>query len=158
MVNDVYKLSLTMTVMKEQRQKMIADFTNQPDYLMLQGLYRFQHPAEYQIYTELYHVLWVDRHWNRLLDFIDSSIELQEDRLMLERYFAGCFLKLVENIQMQQNITPMYIEVLRIKAHTLKEMIAIVQKAEQYCAELEHAQDYHKRKYQAMLDQYLIKS
>lgn len=158
MIDETYKLNLTMQVMKEQREKMVSDFTDNYDITMLEGLHRFNHPAEYNIYAELYHVMWIDRHWNQLQKIVENNIQLEEDRRYIEQYFAKCFLNLVENFSMHNDTyTPAFYEILRVKESTLRDMINIAQKGEQRCKELAYAQTKHKKEYQAMLDKYMNK-
>lgn len=158
MVNELYKLNLTLQVMKEQRKKMISDFTDNYNVTMLEGLQRFDHPTEYSIYAELYHVIWIDRHWNQLQKTIEKNIILEEDKRYIERYFAKCFLNLVESFSMYNEVyTPLFYEILRVKQTTLRDMINIARKSEQNCKELAYAQTKHKKDYQKMLDKYLNK-
>lgn len=155
MIDESYKLTLTLQVMKEQREKMISDFTDNYDITMLEGLQRFDHSAEYNVYAELYHVIWIDRHWNQLQKIIENNIELEDDRRYVEQYFAKCFLNLIENFSMNnEDYTPAFYEILRVKESSLRDMINIAQKGEQRCKELAYAQIKHRKEYQAMLDKY----
>ncbi|MDE6832886.1 MAG: hypothetical protein K2J39_01355 [Ruminococcus sp.] len=156
MIDEMYKLSVTLQVMKEQREKMVSDFTDNYDITMMEGLQRFDHNAEYDIYAELYHVLWIDKHWNHLQKIFENNMELEDDRKYIEKYFAKCFLKLVENFSMyNDSYTPAFYEILRVKEATLKDMINIAHKSEQRCKELSYAQTKHKKEYQAKLQEYL---
>lgn len=158
MVDETYKLNLTLQVMREQREKMVSDFTDNYDITMLEGLQRFDHPAEYSVYAELYHVIWIDRHWNQLQKVIENSVGLDEDKKHIEQYFAKCFLNLIENFSMNNEAyTPAFYEIPRVKESSLRDMINIAQKSEQRCKELAYAQTKHKKEYQAMLDKYLNK-
>ncbi len=158
MVDEIYKLNLTLQVMKEQRKKMISDFTDNYDVTMLEGLHRFNHSAEYNVYAELYHVLWIDSHWNHLQRKIEQNIVVESDKRQIEQYFSKCFLKLVENFSMTNDkYTMSFYEILKVKESSLRDMINIAQKSEQRCKELAYAQTKHKKQYQAMLDKFLNK-
>lgn len=155
MVNDTYKLALTMNIMKKQRERMVSDFSDCLDITMMEGLQRFEHPAEYIVYTELYHVLWLDRHWNQLLEVLEKEVQLEEDKVCIERYFSKCFLELTENFKLlDSRYSPAFFEILSVKISSLRDMIGIAKKSKQRCAELAYAQTKHKKEYQAMLDKY----
>ena len=159
MVDDTYKLALTMNIMKKQRERMVSDFSEKLDYEMMRGLLRFDHSAEFSIHAELYHVLWLDRHWNQLLETIDKEVQLEEDKLGLMQYFSKCFLELVESFNMKnEKYTPAFFEILRVKIVSLRDMIEIAQKSEHRCGELAFAQEKHKVEYQKMLETFLIKN
>lgn len=108
---------------------MVSDFSDCLDITMMEGLQRFEHPAEYSVYTELYHVLWLDRHWNQLLEVLEKEVQLEEDKVCIERYFSKCFLELTENFKLlDSRYSPAFFEILSVKISSLRDMIGIAKK------------------------------
>ena len=99
MVDETYKLIVSLQVMKRQREELISNFTDNYDITMLEGLQRFDHRAEYNIYAELYHVMWIDKHWNQLQRIVESNVPLEEDRKYIEQYFSSAFSSSLKNSQ-----------------------------------------------------------
>lgn len=158
MVNETYKLIVSLQVMKRQREELISNFTDNYDITMLEGLQRFDHRAEYNIYAELYHVMWIDKHWNQLQRIVESNVPLEEDRKYIEQYFSRCFLKFVEKFSTHKGIyTLTFYEILRVKQSTLRDLISIARKSDHHCKELAYDQTKHKKIYQEMLDKFLNK-
>ena len=158
MVDERYQLTLSLQVLKEERQKMLSDFSDRIDPDMVTGLlhYNSVKNSEYELYAELYHVIWIDEHWNRIEKYIDQNIPLESDRRKVLTVFSKYFLRFIDGFDVKnQMYSKAFYEILQVKKQALRDMIEISAKADIHRKELNFAMEKHKKQYQEMLKNYI---
>ena len=158
MVDERYQLTLSLQVLKEERQKMLSDFSDRIDPDMGTGLlhYNSVKNSEYELYAELYHVIWIDEHWNRIEKYIDQNIPLESDRRKVLTVFSKYFLRFIDGFDVKnQMYSKAFYEILQVKKLALRDMIEISAKADIHRKELNFAMEKHKKQYQEMLKNYI---
>lgn len=158
MVDERYQLTLSLQVLKEERQKMLSDFSDRIDSDMGTGLlhYNSVKNSEYELYAELYHVIWIDEHWNRIEKYIDQNIPLESDRRKVLTVFSKYFLRFIDGFDVKnQMYSKAFYEILQVKKQALRDMIEISAKADIHRKELNFAMEKHKKQYQEMLKNYI---
>lgn len=117
MVDERYQLTLSLQVLKEERQKMLSDFSDRIDPDMGTGLlhYNSVKNSEYELYAELYHVIWIDEHWNRIEKYIDQNIPLESDRRKVLTVFSKYFLRFIDGFDVKnQMYSKAFYEILQV--------------------------------------------
>ena len=144
MVDERYQLTLSLQVLKEERQKMLSDFSDRIDPDMGTGLlhYNSVKNSEYELYAELYHVIWIDEHWNRIEKYIDQNIPLESDRRKVLTVFSKYFLRFIDGFDVKNQMYS-------------KAFYEIPAKADIHRKELNFAMEKHKKQYQEMLKNYI---
>lgn len=157
MVDERYQLTLSLQVLKEERQKMLSDFSDRIDPDIGTGLlhYNAAKNSEYELYAELYHVIWIDEHWNRIEKYIDQKIPLEADRRKVLTVFSKYFLKFLDGFDAKnQRYSKAFHEILQVKKQALRDMIGISAKTDIHRKELNFAMEKHKKQYQELLKKY----
>ncbi len=112
--------------------------------------------SEYELYAELYHVIWIDEHWNRIEKYIDQNIPLESDRRKVLTVFSKYFLRFIDGFDVKnQMYSKAFYEILQVKKQALRDMIEISAKADIHRKELNFAMEKHKKQYQEMLKNYI---
>lgn len=151
MINDLFKLSMTLQVLKEQRHILIKDCTEHK-YELLHGLRNDVNSELYKLYSEKYTILWLDYHWNRIISIINQYIEYESDKQEIIEYFTNEFKVFLEPEGYKNTYsTELFFILLKNKLSILKDLIAIADKHEKTLQELLNAIEKHRLQYDKLI-------
>ena len=151
MVNEQYKLSLSLQTLKEQRKRLIQDCEN--NYNLLHGLRSDINSEVYKLYAEKYSIMWIDAHWNQINKSLESKVTYDRDKNAVMKYFAKYFKDFMKPYGYFETLhTEIFLELLRVNLKIIKDLIAIDDKSHENLNMLLNAQDKHKKEYEDMIE------
>lgn len=152
MVDELYKLSLALQTMKEQRNVLIKDCCENHCYELLHGLRTYETPAVYQLYLDKYSIIWLDSHWNTVCSNIALNATYADDKREIVDYFAKEFSVLLKPYGYNESQhTAIFFEFLQIQLQTINDMIAISDKHELNLQKLLNTKEKHSIQFNEMI-------
>lgn len=154
MLNDKDRLIISLNKMKDMRKELIADVMNKsPD--LFEGLHSTDNNEVFQLYMEKFKMMWLDKHWYSLNDDIQKNRygELyQKEKESLIMYFSSYFKDFLSHIKSDTKIgSQIYMEFIKIKIHTLDDLISINDRNEKNLAQLKTDMKKHKEEYNELI-------
>ena len=117
-MNDDFPYLAFMEVLKKGRSQLVDDTTEGCSEDLYDALYCKPNTDIYSIKMELYELLWIERHWHRLINRLDEKDSTKKEIISL---FANWFKSFVNN----WNYSELDILIFEEKMNILRSLISV---------------------------------
>lgn len=153
--NNDYRFCVTasLQVMKEQRKKIYDDSCN--NHLIYSGLHETNKELQ-TLYFQYYLIEWIDTHWSRMQEILDSHPEYSLDQKKeFTLFYAEYFSDMMTSWETAGTLSKMMIpDMLQTQKETIQEMITFSEKWEQNSNKLKLLLKKHKEQFELLIKRY----
>lgn len=143
----------SLQVMNEQRKRIYDD--SRSNHLIYSGLHETNEKLQ-TLYFQYYLIGWLDEHWSRMQEILESHPEYSVDqRREFTLFYAEYFSKMMTSWATTGVLSKMMIpDVLQTQKETIQEMIDFSEKWEQDSNKLKLLLKKHKEQFEYLIKQY----
>ena len=146
-------IKASLLVMREQREKIYND--SHDNHLIYSGLHETNEKIQ-TLYFQYYLVEWLDSHWNRMQEILESHPEYSIDQkrnftLFYAEYFSKMMTSWVTTGILSKMIIP---DILQTQKEIIQEMITFSEKWEQSSNKLKLLLKKHKEQFESLISKY----
>ena len=143
----------SLQVMREQREKVYVDSLY--NHLVYSGLHETNKEL-HTLYFQYYFVEWLDSHWSRMQEILDSHPEYSIDQKRdFTLFYAEYFSQMMTSWETLGILSKMVIpDILKVQKETIQEMITFSEKWEQNSNKLKLLLKKHKEQFEYLISQY----
>ncbi len=143
----------SLQVMKEQREKIYDDSCN--NYYIYSGLHEMNEELR-SLYFQYYLIEWLDNHWSRMQEILESHPEYSTDQkkeftLFYAEYFSNIMTSWTTTGILSKLMIP---DILQTQKKTIQEMITFSEKWEQNSNKLKLLLKKHKEQFECLIKKY----
>ncbi len=140
----------SLQVMREQREKIYADSCG--NHLIYSGLHETNEKLQ-TLYFQYYLTEWLDNHWGRMQDILDSHPEYTIDQKRdFTLFYAEYFSKMLDSCVTSGVLSKMMIpDILQSQKETVRELIMFSDKWEQNSNKLKLLLKKHKEQFEYLI-------